>query len=57
VLHLQGAVQAAERAFATPYDQARLQEGKHVEEFAAFAMKVYNQYGPGVEGASGTAKC
>ncbi|MES2876916.1 MAG: hypothetical protein V4713_00750, partial [Pseudomonadota bacterium] len=56
VLHLQGAVQAAERAFATPYGQALLLEGAHVEEFAAFAMKVYNQYGPGVEGAAGRKK-
>ncbi len=56
VPHLQGAIQAAERAFSTPYGQALLREGTHVEEFAAFAMKVYNQYGPGVEGANGTAK-
>lgn len=53
VPHLNAAVQAAEQAFATSYGQAVLAEGAHVEEFAAFAMKVYNQYGPGVSGAAG----
>ena len=41
--HVNRSVSAAQQAFATPYGQAVLKEGKHVEEFAAFAMKVYNQ--------------
>ncbi len=56
VPHMSAAVAKAERAFATPYGQAVLAEGRHVEEFAAFVMKVHNQYGPGTEGGNGQIK-
>ncbi|MFN5350492.1 MAG: hypothetical protein ACK5A0_13325, partial [Polaromonas sp.] len=55
VPHMNAAVRAADRAFATPYGQAVLAQGVHVEEFAAFAMKVFNQYGSGKESARGTS--
>jgi hypothetical protein len=51
-----GTVSAVQRALATPYGQAVIKEGKHVDEFMAFAAKIYNQYGNGVEGANGTVK-
>jgi len=54
--HINTAVLAAQQAFATPYGQAVLLEGTHVEEFAAFAMKIRNQYGPGIEGGNGAIK-
>ncbi len=54
--HVNTSVLAAQQAFATPYGQAVLREGTHVEEFASFAMKIRNQYGLGTEGANGTAK-
>ena len=50
--HLDRAVSAAERALATDYGQAVLKEGAHVEEFVAFAMKVFNQYGAGASGSN-----
>jgi hypothetical protein len=56
VPHADASVAAAKRAFATPYGQAVIRDGTHVEEFAAFAMKVYNQYGPGSEGSNGATK-
>ena len=45
--HVDAAVEAAQRAFATPYGQAVLAQETHIEEFAAFSMKVFNQYGGG----------
>lgn len=45
--HVDSAVNAAAQAFATPYGQEVLKQGTHIEEFAAFSMKVFNQYGGG----------
>jgi hypothetical protein len=54
--HVNAAMDAAKRALDTPYGKAVVAQGTHVEEFAAFAMKVYNQYGNGVEGGDGKIK-
>jgi len=54
--HVNTAVLAAQRAFATPYGQAVLSEETHAEEFAAFVMKIRNQYGAGTEGGNGAVK-
>lgn len=54
--HINTAVLAAQQAFATPYGQAVISAGTHVEEFAAFAMKIRNQYGGGTEGGNGEVR-
>jgi hypothetical protein len=54
--HVNAAVDAAKRALDTAYGKAVIAQGTHVEEFVAFAMKVYNQYGNGVEGGDGKIK-
>ncbi len=53
VPHITKAVLALERLFETPFGQSLISSGQNVEAFAAYAMKVYNQYGPGKRDSDG----